>query len=168
MPKRPSPSRIKTHRVYTPAEASDALDVHRKTVRRWVNDHDLAADKSQKPWVIRGADLKSFLGERRTKNKCKLQPHHCYCLRCRGPRAPDGKIADYTHQTLTSGMLTALCPTCCGIMNKVIRRADLDVIRAKIDVTIRQADARLVSPTEPLPNVTLDKDAETHAKAHSK
>ena len=77
-------------------------------------------------------------------------------------------MADYVHQTQTSGLLTALCPTCSTIMNKVIRRADLDVIRAKVDVTIKQADARLVSLTKPLPNVTLEKDAETLGQAQPK
>ena len=168
MAKRPSPTLIKTHRVYTPAEAAEALNVHRQTVRRWINEHGLHADNTQKPWLIRGADLKSFLGTRRAKNQCRLELHHCYCFRCRGPRAPDGKMADYVHQTQTSGLLTALCPTCSTIMNKVIRRADLDVIRAKVDVTIKQADARLVSLTKPLPNVTLEKDAETLGQAQPK
>ena len=77
-------------------------------------------------------------------------------------------MADYAQQTQISGMLTALCPTCGAIMNKVIRRADLEAIRAKVDVTITQADARLVSPTDTLPNVNSDKDAETHVKAQSK
>ena len=44
MPRRPSPSRIKTHRVYTPWEAADALGFHRQTVRRWIKDKGLPAE----------------------------------------------------------------------------------------------------------------------------
>ena len=168
MPRRPSPSRIKTHRVYTAWEAADALGVHRQTVRRWINDKGLRADRSRKPWLIGGADLKSFLGHRRKHNRCKLELRHCYCLGCRGPREPDGRIADYVQQTHTTGMLTALCPTCGSLMNKVIRRADLDTIRAKIDVTIQRASPRIVSPADAPSNVTLDEDAETRAKTQRK
>ena len=65
MPKKPSPNLIKKHRVYTPWEASNALGVHRQTVLRWIKGKGLVADKAGTPWLIKGYDLKSFLGERR-------------------------------------------------------------------------------------------------------
>ncbi|UUV05881.1 helix-turn-helix domain-containing protein [Ruegeria sp. YS9] len=167
MARRPSPARIKTHRVYEVWEAAGALGVHRQTVIRWIRQHGLLADISRKPWLIQGRDLKAFLGQRRNRGKCKLELHHCYCVGCKGPRAPDGKIADYTQQTATSGLLSALCPTCGNIMNRAVRRADLDAIRAKIQVTIQKANTRLVSPAEPPLNVTLEEDRKTHVKKHS-
>lgn len=168
MSKRSSPSRIKTHRVYTAWEAANALGVHRQTVLRWINLKGLPADKSAKPWLIEGTDLKAFLGHRQRQRKCKLALHHCYCLGCRGPREPDGRIADYVQQTPATGMLTGLCPSCGSLVNKVIRRADLDAIRTKIDVTIQRASPRIVSPADALLNVTFEEDAETHAKTHRK
>jgi hypothetical protein len=69
----------------------------------------------------------------------------------RSPQEPDGKFAEYTQATPTTGMLTALCPSCASIMNKVVRRADLEAIRAKIEVAVQQANPRLVSlPAPPL------------------
>ena len=168
MCRRPSPSRIKTHRVYTVWEAADALGKHRQTVQRWIKHKGLLADRSHKPWLIDGADLKSFLGHRREQNRCKLELHHCYCLGCREPREPDGRIADYVQQSPTTGMLTALCPSCGSLINKVIRRADLDAIRAKIDVTIQKASPRIVSPADAPVNVTLEEEAETRAKTQHK
>ncbi len=164
MPRRPSPSRIKTHRVYTPWEAANALGVHRQTVRRWIKDKGLPADTSSKPWLIEGADLKAFLGQRQTKYRCKLDLHHCYCLGCKGPREPDGRMADYIQQTPTTGMLTALCPICGALMNKVVRRADLEAIRAKIDVTIQRASPRLVSRKDAPLTVTFELEAESGVK----
>ena len=77
-------------------------------------------------------------------------------------------MADYVHQSPTNGRLSALCPNCAAIMNKIVRRDDLERIRAKIEVTIQQADPRLVSPTEPLSKVTFAQEIKTHVKAQSK
>jgi hypothetical protein len=63
-------------------------------------------------------------------------------------------------------MLKALCPACGCVMNKVIRRADLEAIRAKIEVTIQQADPRLVSLGDAPLNVTFSSEAKPHVKTH--
>lgn len=168
MPKKPSPSRIKKHRIYTVWEAADALDLHKQTVIRWIKDKGLIADQSQKPWLIKGSDLKSFLEERKASGKCKLSIHHLYCFSCKSPQVPDGRIADYKLQTETSGMLVALCPQCGCLMHKNIRRCDLEKIRTKIEVTIQQANPRLVLPEEPTSTVTLNNGAKTHVKTQVK
>jgi excisionase family DNA binding protein len=165
MSRLPSPQKIKSHRIYTVYEAAEALDKHRQTVVRWVNNMGLTADTTRKPWLIKGTDLKSFLGHRRQKVKCKLSLHHLYCLGCKGPQEPDGKIADYAQHSVSTGMLTALCPACGCIMNKIIRRDNLEALRAKIDVTLQQADARIVSRTDTPLNVTFNNKAETDVKA---
>ena len=158
-------NRIKVHRIYTVWEISDTLGSHRQTVTRWIKLNGLPADTSQKPWLIDGRDLKTFLGARQRKGCCKLALHHCYCLGCKTAREPDGKITDYVHQTPDSGRLTGLCPACGALMHKVVRRADLETIRAKIEVTVQQAFPRLVSRTDPSSNVTLTRELETHGKA---
>ncbi len=166
MPKKPSPFRIKKHRIYTIWETAEALGVHRQTVIRWIKGQGLKADKNQKPWLVKGQDIKLFLEERKSCGKCKLSAHHFYCLGCKLPQMPDGRVADYQHQTETNGMLKGLCPCCGGVMNKVVRRSDLEAIRAKIDVTIQQASPRLVSHKEPPLTVTLSNGEETHVKTH--
>lgn len=168
MAKRPSPSRIKTHNIYTPAEAADVLGVHKQTVRRWISHHGLPADKTRKPWLIDGVDLKAFLGHRKQKRRRKLELHQCFCLGCKEPREPYGKLADYAHQTPTSGMLTALCPSCGCLMHKVISRVSLEAIRAKIEITIQRADPRLVSPKDAPSNVPFEKEREFDVKTQSK
>lgn len=158
-------SRIKSHRVYCVWDVSDALGCHRQTVIRWIKGGGLEADTSRKPWLIDGRDLKAFLGVRQIKARCKLALHHCYCLGCKGPREPDGKIADYIQQTPDSGRLTGLCPECGALMHKIVKRGDLEAIRAKIDVTVQRASPRLVSRSEPRSNVTLQQEGKTHGKA---
>ena len=160
-----SPNKIKAHRIYTVWEAAEALGKHRQTIIRWINDQGLTADRSRKPWLIKGTDLRAFLGHQRTKAKCKLSLHHIFCLGCKSPREPAGKFADYTQQTATTGMLSGLCPTCECVINKVVRRADLEAIRAKVEVTVQQADPRLVSRTDAPLNVTFTDEDQTHVKA---
>jgi hypothetical protein len=61
-------------------------------------------------------------------------------------------------------MLSAICPDCENMMHKVVRRADLDTIRTRIEVSVRQADPRIVSRTDPLPDVTFTEEPEGHVK----
>ena len=160
-------TRIRTHLVYTVWEAAETLGCHRQTVIRWIKDKGLQADCSRKPWLIEGHVLREFLWARKKKCKARLALHHCYCLGCKSPRTPDGKIADFRLQTAESGMLTALCPDCGALMHKVVRRADLEAIRAKIEITIQKADPRLVSPDASPSNVTFREEAQHHDKAQS-
>lgn len=164
MPKRFPAHRVKTHRIYTVWEIADCLGCHRHTVTRWIKACDLEADRTRKPWLIRGTDLKAYLGQRQAKRTRRLDLHHFYCLGCKSAQAPDGAFAEYTHQSPTTGRLTALCRACGTVMNKMIRRADLEAIQAKIEVAFQQASPRLVSLSDPSSEVTSQKEDQTHAK----
>lgn len=164
MAKRFHAQRVKAHRVYDVWEVADTLGCHKQTVIRWIKCQGLAADTTRKPWLIDGKDLKAFLGGRQTKVAAKLALHHCYCFGCKAPREPDGKMADYTQQTPDTGRLTGLCPECGALMNKVVRRVDLEAIRAKIEVTVQKASPRIVSRADPRSNVTIEQKGQTHGK----
>lgn len=157
-------NRIKANRVYDVWEIAQALGCHKQTVIRWINNKDLVAETSRKPWLIEGKDLKAFLGARQTKIATNLALHHCYCLGCKSPREPDGKMADYMQQTPETGRLTGLCPECGSLMHKVVRRTDLEAIRAKIEVAVQKASPRLVSPADTRSNVTMQQEGQTHGK----
>lgn len=165
MARLPAPNKIKTHRIYTIWEAAEALEKHRQTIVRWINDNGLIADKTRKPWLIEGRDLKVFLGLRRRKFRVKLALQHLYCLGCKSAQEPAGKFADYTQLTPTTGMLSAFCPICECVINKVVHRADLETIRAKIEVTIQQGSPRLVSQSDAPLNVTFSREPQNHVKA---
>ncbi|WP_420857878.1 helix-turn-helix domain-containing protein [Marivivens marinus] len=156
--------RIKANLVYDVWDAAHALGCHKQTVIRWIKNQGLAADTTRKPWLIDGKELKVFLGARQTKVAAKLVLHHCYCFGCKAPREPDGKIADYTQQTHETGRLTGLCPACGALMNKVVKRSDLEVIRARIEVTVQKASPRIVSRADPRSNVTIQQKGQTDGK----
>jgi excisionase family DNA binding protein len=165
MPKRFPAHRVRTHRIYTIWEIAECLGCHRHTVTRWIKDRDLEADRTCKPWLIRGADLKAFLRQRQAKTARRLAPHHCFCLGCKSAQTPDGNFAEYTQQSPTTGRLTALCPACGAVMNKVIRRAGLEAVQAKIEVAFQQASPRLVSLSEPSSEVASGQEDQSRAKA---
>lgn len=139
MPRNLSPQRIRTHLVYTVAEAAERLGVHRKTVLAWIRNHGLIAETHARPVLIRGADLKAFLVARRARDKTKLQPGEFYCLPCRSAQIAAERMAEFQLRTRASGMLTGLCPSCGRLMHRMIRRWDLDLHRPVLDVTIRPA-----------------------------
>jgi hypothetical protein len=85
--------------------------------------------------LILGSALKSFLQEKRQKNKQKCQPFEIYCVRCRAPQFPAGNMADYEALNSCSGRLIGICPVCDGIINKYINLTKLNEIQDKLSIT---------------------------------
>ena len=139
MPKKVNFRRIKVHRTYTISETSIALKVHKNTVSSWIKNEGLQAIKDQRPWLISGFELRAF-GERQSKaKKRKLLPNQLYCFSCHKGHEPDGLIADFVPQTLTSGMLKGICGEHATIMNRTMRMADIEKKAWKLAVEIKAA-----------------------------
>jgi excisionase family DNA binding protein len=136
MPKRPSHHRVKSHLVYTVVEAAQATGTHRQTVIRWIRQHGLPAASDQRPWLIRGADLKAWLRDRRDRARTALGDGEIYCLPCRKAVRPDGDLAEYRRRTARTGLLAGLCPGCGRMVHRIVRDADLERIAADLDVAI--------------------------------
>lgn len=125
MPKKPSPNRIKRHRVYTVWEAAEAMGLHRETVKRGVQKNGLVADTSLRPWLLEGSDLKTFPEARRRSGQTRLGTGKIFCLPCRAPKFPGEKMAEFRMRTVTTGALVELCPDCGRPMHGIIQRAAL-------------------------------------------
>lgn len=134
--RRPSGRSVKRHRSYTVDEAVRATGACKGTVRRWIKN-GLPAITDQRPALILGEDLIAFL-DRRKRDRQKCQPHECFCLSCRQPRAPAFDAVEFIPLSASSGNLRALCEKCSTIMHKRIAVAKLDPLRAILDVTIMQ------------------------------
>jgi excisionase family DNA binding protein len=136
------PGGVKRHRSYTVEEAARTLGKVKGTVLRWLKSGELPALKDQRPFLILGEDLQVFLKARKApKHKCALD--ECYCFHCRTPKKAWGGMADITIQTAKTGNMHALCDTCHGPMHKRLSLKHLPLLRAILDVTIRQADPSL-------------------------
>jgi excisionase family DNA binding protein len=153
--------RIKRHHSYTVDEAARAIGAARGTVRRWL-DKGLPAIRDRKPFLILGDDLAAYMaGRARPKRACP--PGTCYCVKCRDVRQPDGNMAEFVPINTKSGNLRALCPICGNLMHRRTSMAQLEAIRAILDVAIVERQLRLNDSGQPSTNEHLRKEAGTHA-----
>lgn len=133
---------ISKHQSYDIAETARILRVARGTVARWLKG-GLPAIKDRKPYLIQGADLIAFHARRKTPT-LKCGPAECYCFRCHVPRSPALKMADLVIAGGPTGNLHALCEVCTTPMHKRVSLKQLDALRGVLDVTIKQAPARII------------------------
>ena len=137
MAKRPNPRAVKAVLTYTIPEAAQALGVTCGTVRAWIKQ-GLPAMTAQRPYLILGGDLRSFLASRVTKGKVKLAPDQLYCLTCKSPQTPLGLMLDFTPHSATTGRLTGLCAVCGVTCNRMASLASLTQLSAIFDIACRE------------------------------
>ena len=89
----PNPRLAKIHRSYSVEEMARLFKVHKNTVRNWLRQ-GLEPIDDQRPTVVRGEELRRFLTERRARAKQTCGPGRIYCLPCRAPKVPAGKMAE--------------------------------------------------------------------------
>ncbi len=94
-----NPNRAKIHRNYTVVEIAILFSVHKNTVRAWIKK-GLPVIDSQKPMLILGLELKTYLqaSRQQMKRKCKLG--EMYCMRCKCPRKPFENLVDYIYHSV--------------------------------------------------------------------
>lgn len=110
------PQNINEHRSYTIRELSKSLNVHKKTILRWIDAGLKIIDGSQRPILISGKDLKVFLRNKNSKKKIKLDRHQFYCFKCKGPvRAKRGST------TISGSLKKATCSVCNGKIRRTIK-----------------------------------------------
>lgn len=129
--------KVKIHRSYTIDEAARTIGAAKGTVRRWI-DNGLPAIRDRKPFLIMGVDLSDYMAARsRPKRSCP--PGTCFCVKCDDARRPAGDMAEFVQVNGSSGNLRAICPDCGNLMHRRTSHAQLEVIRATLDVTIVDA-----------------------------
>jgi hypothetical protein len=142
MSRHPNYRLVKIHRNYTVDEIASLLNVHKNTVRGWVEQGLPTVDR-QRPTLILGSILSRYLRDRRQRGQKRCAPGEIYCVKCRAPVRPAGGMADYISATLTSGTLTGICPACETLIYRRVSRAALDESRGNLDITIPQASTHI-------------------------
>ena len=138
---------IRKHRNYTIEEIARALGVARGTVRRWTKS-GLPTCDDQRPLLVIGEDLISFLVKQKAARKRPCKLHECYCVKCRDPRVPAGLRAELVMDRIASGNLRAKCPVCGTLMNKRIATSALEYLCTIFSVTVVQGGGH-IAETEP-------------------
>jgi hypothetical protein len=149
----PKPRLAKIHRTYSVEEIARLFRVHKNTVRAWLKQGLKAIDK-QRPTVVRGEEIRRFLGERRTRAKRPCGPGRIYCLPCRAPKVPALKMADCVMTDETTGTLRGICPDCDRMIYRRVNPQKIGAVRGELDVTFTQAEPRIEETTKP--NVNCD------------
>jgi hypothetical protein len=142
--KRLNPRRVKLHRNYTVGEAARLYDVHKNSVRGWLGS-GLEPIDDRRPLLILGRKLSAFLYARRQGRRQRCKVGQLYCVRCRAPKAPTARMADYVPITSASGNLRGICPDCSTPM---FRRVSLENLATSL-------------------NSDFSHEPETHANAQS-
>jgi Helix-turn-helix domain len=149
----PNPRLAKIHRSYSVEEMARLFNVHKNTVRAWFKQ-GLQPIDGQRPTVVRGEEIRSFLGRRRAQAKRPSGPGRIYCLPCRKPKVPAGRMAECVLTGDTTGMLQGICPDCDRMIYRKVNPQKLNAVRGDLDVTVTRAEARIEETSNP--NVNCD------------
>jgi excisionase family DNA binding protein len=151
--------RVKIHRTYTVAEVCKLLRVHKHTVGRWIASGLPLIDR-RRPYLIHGTDLREFLAAQQPQ-KHPLQPGEMYCLGCRAPRRPAGKMADFAPRTKMTGTLIGICPECECFMHRAVSLGAIDRVRGNLAVAVKKPEQRIADTSDPLRNVVFKQGPST-------
>jgi excisionase family DNA binding protein len=146
-----NPRRAKLHRSYTVEETARLFGVHRNTVRAWLKN-GLPSTDSNRPLLIKGEALRTFLEARRAAAKRPCPPGTLYCLKCREPRPPALGMVDFLARRARAGNLRALCATCGTAMHRRARCSAIGTIMPGLEVLIVEAPPRITECQSPSPN----------------
>jgi len=146
--RRPNPRLAKIHRSYSVDELARLFTVHKNTIRAWFQQGLVPID-GQRPTVVRGDEVQRFLCDRRARAKCPSGPGRIYCLPCREPKVPAGKLAECVAVSDTAGTLQGICPDCDRMIYRRVNPQKIDLVRGDLDVTITQAGPRIEETTRP-------------------
>lgn len=162
----PNPRLVKIHRNYTVEEVADLFGKHKNTVRQWIKE-GLSVCDDRRPMLILGRELAAFLTAKRTKNKRPCKPGELYCLRCRSPRSPAGKMAEYQDIGAQVGNLIAICPVCDGLMNRRVSRAKVGAVCGDLEVSFPLGWEHINESLQPSVNCDFKQGTQHHENALS-
>jgi hypothetical protein len=133
---------VKIHRNYTVEDTARLFGVHKNTIRLWIK-LGLPIINDRRPFLIPGLDLANFLQARRGTRKQPCAPGFIYCVKCRAPKTPALKMADYVPITATGGNLRGICPECETLIHRRVSLVKLDQVRGELEITLPQAERHI-------------------------
>jgi hypothetical protein len=149
----PNPRLAKIHRSYSVDEMTRLFSVHKNTIRSWLKQ-GLAAIDGQRPTVARGEEIRRFLTDRRARAKQVCGPGRIFCLPCRAPKVPAGKMAECVATSNATGTLRGICPDCDRMIYRTVNPQKIAAVRGDLDVTVTQVGPRIEEMSKP--NVNCD------------
>jgi hypothetical protein len=160
----PNPRLVKVHRNYSVEEIARLFGLHKNTVRNWLK-HGLAAIDDRRPMLILGRELSRFLHERRRNAKQSCGPGRIYCIACRAPKRPAGKMAECIPTGPHAGNLRGICPDCDRLIYRQVNLAKIDAVRGDLEITFTRPCPRIGESAGASVNCDSGEKAQAHENA---
>jgi hypothetical protein len=132
-------------------EITRLFGLHKNTVRQWLKQ-GLATIDERRPKLVLGSSLLRFLYGRRQKGKQPCGPGRIYCIACRAPKAPAGKMAECISTGPRSGNLRGICPDCDRLIYRRVNLTKIDAMRGELEITFTQPSWRIRESSVPSVN----------------
>ena len=115
---------IRVTQCYTVVDIAELFDLHIRTVQIWIKRGLKVIEWSQKPYRVRGEDLKDFLKERRRKMRHPLKGGEFFCTNCRCARPSHRKKikAEITQRKIGKSQIFAIIRGVCKVCNRPMQR----------------------------------------------
>lgn len=136
MAKRFKTGRLKKNQAYSVIQLARSIGATEATVRLFLRQ-GMGCIDDNRPVLILGFQAKEFLDQRYAKAKSPLKIGEFYCLGCKAPRMPDGRLADYIQTTGVGGRLQALCEVCGSLCNRPIGASQYAAFSEILDIAKR-------------------------------
>jgi hypothetical protein len=147
----PNPRLVKVHRNYSVEDIARLFDLHKNTVRRWLTD-GLPTIDDRRPMLVLGRELSRFLHERRQRAKQPCGPGRIYCIACRAPKVPAGKMAECIPIGPNAGNLRGICPDCDRLIYRRVNLTKIDAVRGDLEITFTRPRPRIAESDGPSVN----------------
>jgi hypothetical protein len=108
--RRHNPLRIKLDHSYTAAEIAERMDVHIRTVRKWIAKGLTALDQ-RVPHLFHGRQVQEFV-RKLNKPYEPLGPGEFFCICCKRATRPAGGQVWLTPRSPMTADYTGACETC--------------------------------------------------------
>jgi hypothetical protein len=116
---------VKAALTYEVGEAAHALGKSVATIRNWIKD-GLPVMTSRKPYLILGADIRSYIKAKSKAAKSPLAKNELYCLSCRAGRKPLDMAVEAFPNTPKTTRLMGICGRCGARTTRMISNAKTD------------------------------------------
>jgi len=84
--RRYNPNLIKAKHSYALAEIAELYKIHPRTAQSWHKEGLNAIDKTARPYLFIGAEIRRFLKEMAQNRKYPLKAGEFFCVKCHKPR----------------------------------------------------------------------------------